>query len=353
MPERLVVHVGPPKTASTFIQRGLYANAAELARQGIYLPVAARLELEPRACCHHHLAWELMGSARFRAERGGWGALAAEIESVGDTAATVVLSSEVLGRAVQEFKLGDEIDERLRMLGRDITVVYVVRDQLSAINSTYAQQVKMMEPMPDFAVHARWAVGSGSFDLDAQLARWRDAADIELVAIPYAIPGGPDPFRAFIRAARLDLDESALVVEPEPVNITLGPIAVEAIRLLRAYLLALNPLLCDDDDAVRRLHRMAARAAQANGWTREAFWGWDRDEAEFAAAAFADSNERFARTVWGTPWPMPLPVERASTRVDPLELRPRDLDQVHQFVATMARRYVKLLAGPEVDPADA
>lgn len=348
---RVVVHLGPPKTASTFIQRALVANERLLESRGVYLPKAGRLELEPKACCHHHLAWELMGSPRFRPQRGGWQALADEIGRPEHRDQTVVISSEVLGRAVLELGLGDEVDRRIRALGRAVTVGYVVRDQLSAINSNYAQQVKLMEDMPDFDTYATGAVRAGWFDLERHLQRWYQGDEVEFVAIPFSGAERSDPLTAFVRATRLLEDDASLVVEPEPVNITLGPVAVEATRLLRSYLLALNPRMSDDDDAIRRLHRMAAHAAQSAGWTREPFWGWQRDAAAAAAASLADSNARFARAVWGTEWPLELPVDRQTARVDLLDLKIRELDQVHQFVAMMARRYVKLLNAPRLGHA--
>jgi hypothetical protein len=339
-----VVHVGPPKTATTYIQRGLFANSDLLARHGVYLPKAARLELEPNAVCHHHLAWELLDSPRFRSDIGGWDALAVELSGV--DAETVLLSSEVMSRHLPTPGFGHRLDQRLRSLGLPITVVYVVRDQLSQINSFYAQQVKMLEDVDAFPPHAAGVLRRGEADLERQVGRWYQADDLDFVAVPFSAISEPNPLVAVLRAARIAVPEAELVASPDPVNITLGPVAVEAIRLLRTYLRGLNRSLSDDDPAVRRLHRVAARRAQELGWCDEAFWGWPPALAARAAEELSASNERFAHAVWGTAWPLPLPVERPLARAHLLALPSERLDQVHEFVVELAKRYARLRAGP-------
>src|SRR5690348_4891369 len=100
MVERLVIHAGAPKTATTFIQRGLFSNREFLAEKGIYLPETGRLELEPHAMCHHHLAWALINPAKYAGSPQGWPALAQELAHV--EAPTVVLSSEVFSRVASQ-----------------------------------------------------------------------------------------------------------------------------------------------------------------------------------------------------------------------------------------------------------
>ncbi len=348
---RLVVHLGPPKTATTSIQRGLFANAELLAAHGVQLPEVARLEFEPRSVCHHHLAWELTGSPRFRPAIGGWDALAAELADV--DAETVLISSEELGRAVISGGAGDRLDERLLSLGRDVTVVFVVRDQLSQLNSDYAQQVKMMEEVVPFGAYATGVLRRGEADLESIASRWYASPRFDFVAVPYPALSDPDPLVTLLRAARIDVPESLLVLEPEALNITLGPVAVEAIRLLRVYLHGLNRSLSADDPAVRRLHRIAARAAKDAGWCDDPYWGWPPALAARAAEQLAPSNERFAQAVWGLKWPLPLPVDRPPARAQLLKLPAAELDRVHEFVVTMAKRYATLRSAPaEPSPPD-
>jgi hypothetical protein len=338
-----VVHVGPPKTATTYVQRELFANADILFRHGVYLPRSGRLELEPRAVCHHHLAWELTGSPRFRSDLGGWDSLVAELEgSDGDVA---LVSSEELARAVTVPDVAARLLDRLRSTGRKVTVVYVVRDQLSQINSFYAQQVKMLEPVDAFVPHVTGMLRRGEADLESLTACWRSAPEVEFVAVPFPQMSESDPLVALLRAARVGVAESELEALPDTVNITLGPIAVEAIRLLRAYLSGLDPSFSHDDIAARRLHRIAAREAKGVGWCDDPFWGWSPALAARAAQRLEPSNQRFAHAVWGTGWPLAMPVDRPRVQTNLLRLPPAELERVHVFVLALARRYVTLRSG--------
>jgi len=76
------------------------------------------------------------------------------------------------------------------------------------------------------------------------------------------------------------------------------------------------------------------------------FWGWPPALAARAAEQLGSSNERFAQRVWGLPWPLPLPVDRPPARAQLLKLPPEDLDRVHDFVVSMAKRYATLRSGP-------
>ncbi|MDX6298561.1 MAG: hypothetical protein QOI51_2418 [Nocardioidaceae bacterium] len=342
---RLVVHVGPPKTATTYFQRGLFANAAVLARHGVYLPRTGRLEFEPNAISHHHLAWDLVDSPRFRPDIGGWDALAVELAEVGPE--TVLISSEVLRRVIIEDGVSERLTERLLSFGRDVTILYVVRDQLSQINSAYAQVVKMLLEVIDFDPLVVRLLELGEQDLEHQLGMWYRSADVDFVGVPWPDLSRPNPLVALLRAARIAVPEDELVIGPQIVNITLGPVAVEAFRLLRAYLARLDPTLTDEDPVIRRLHRVAARRANELGWCAESYWGWTPELAARAAERLGPSNERFAQAVWGTPWPLPLPVERPPARVQLLSLPSSELDRVHQFVTGMARRYATLRSGAD------
>lgn len=337
--KRLVVHVGPPKTATTSIQGALYANEHALAEHGVYLPKAGRSDLARKSLNHHNLAWELMESRRFSEAAGGWDDLTAELADV--EAETVLLTSEVMGRAVAEADASDELDERLLSLGRDVTVVYAVRDQLAGFNSGYAQLVKSFAEAGDFAEHIELVLERGAGDLEQQTCRWYDSPDFDFVAVPFPTLIESDPLVALLHAARVDAPTDALILGGEPSNITLGPVAVTAFRLLRHYLEGLNPAMSHDDKAVRQLHRVAARSAKAAGWCEEPFWGWTPGLAASALERLAESNERFAQAVWGTPWLLPMPVDRPLAEVArPLDLRGRGLPRVQDFVTAMGKRYV-------------
>lgn len=344
---RLVVHVGPPKTASTYFQRALFGNADVLAAHDVYLPETGRSEFSPNSVCHHHLAWELVAGPRFRPKIGGWDALKTELARV--DAETVLISSEVLSWVILNEGKGELLNEKLLGLGREVTIVYVVRDQLSLLSSQYAQRVKLLQEIAAFGPHIAGVLRRGDADLEVQTARWYESPDFDFVAVPVPRLSEPNPLVALLAAARIDIPTAELDVGSDVVNISLGPVAVETFKLLRAYLHGLQPAISDDDMAVRRLHRIAARRARELGWCEDTYWGWPPPLAARAAEQLAPSNERFAQAVWGTSWPLPLPVDRPQARAQLLKLPSDELDRVHDFVITMAKRYATLRSGPAKD----
>lgn len=340
---RLIVHVGPPTTGTSYFQHALFTNAEVLAAHDVFLPRTGRLELAPNAVCHHHLAWDLTGSPRFRPDIGGWDALASELADI--EAETVLLSSELLSPGIFTQGIADLLDARLKALGRKVTVLYVVRDQLSLINSSYSQKVKTLTEVDAFAPHAAGVLRKHEADLERQTGRWYQSPDFEFVALPFPELSDPNPLVALLRAARVAVPVDQLVTDADASSIILGPVAIEAMRLLRTYLHGLNRSISHDDMAVRRLHRIAAREADEAGWCRDPYWGWPPALAAHVAEQLAPSNERFAQAVWGTEWPLPLPVDTPQAQVQPLKLPRRELDRVHEYVFAMTKRYAALRSG--------
>lgn len=341
--KRLVVHVGPAKTATTHIQEALFTNEAVLRELGVYLPKAGRSELSSAAVSHHHLGWELLRSPRFRPRRGGWAALTEELATV--DADTVLLSSEVLASAVSRGA-GDELDRRLQSLRLPMTIVFVVREPLASINSGYGQQVKSFGTGASFREYVEAQLESRRQDLGFQTSRWYDSSEYEFVAVPFPTLVAGDPLTMLLGSVGIDVPAGALTTSSERTNITLGPVGVAAFRLLRHYLQGLNPAVSHHDLAMRRLHVIAARVAKEAGWCDVPYWGWTPDLAARVAEQLAASNERFAQTVWGHSLQMPSPVDRPPAQVELLDLRGRGLPEVQDFVTAMGKRYVGLLARP-------
>src|SRR5581483_5726152 len=100
---RLVIHLGATKTASTFLQKCLFANEALLREHGIYMPKAGRLPWATDVISHHNLAWELYGDRRYRESHGRWNDMLAEVKGTG--ADTVMLSTEAFARLASDAKL--------------------------------------------------------------------------------------------------------------------------------------------------------------------------------------------------------------------------------------------------------
>ena len=109
---RLIAHIGAQKTATTYIQHGLYRNQDVLADHGVYLPTTARLELAPRSVGHHHLVWQYTDQERFRPDIGGWDSLRAELARVQPDVA--LITCEGMAAMAHKHGRGDDLMRELR-----------------------------------------------------------------------------------------------------------------------------------------------------------------------------------------------------------------------------------------------
>ncbi len=143
--KKVVLHVGPSKTASTTVQKFLseYEGSAAFLypRWGWTRPDAG----------HHNLAYEMREDPRFNPEIGGLDRLKKDME----TGRSLFLSSEdfpVFAPSVQKVKtLCDAA-------GYELEVLFFVRDPIARLNSMYTQQIKTFvenSTFTDFAMRAK------------------------------------------------------------------------------------------------------------------------------------------------------------------------------------------------------
>lgn len=337
MVERILIHAGAPKTATTFIQRGLHSNRDLLMSKGIYLPMTGRLELEPNAVCHHHLAWALISPGKYVGSPQGWPALVEELSTVDSP--TVILSSEVFSRVASRAGGAALVEAAAREVCDSVTIVYFVRNQLSMMNSLYGQRVKSLKTVQSFDFHMKVYRGRRLFDFEALLEPWYTNEALGFEALPFTGSRDVDPLEELLHVAGLDLEGHPLVQDKDDVNASLGPIGIEAARLLGSYLRGTFPDFDFDEPASKKLYRLSSSRAQSSGWCDESFWGWTPATAADSADYFAPANDRFARAVWGTDWTIPLPVDKENSAVRLLDLNPPTIEKIHRYVFGLANRF--------------
>lgn len=338
-----MVHIGAERTGSDSIHRGLFSNEELLASHGVLVPRAGRHELSPHATRHHLLPWSLDPGDHPQDPRV-WDELASEIRR--SDARTVLISSELLGRLAAGPETSSALLDRLSGLSDDVTVVYFVREQLSLLNDLYGHGVKTFRLTCDFDSYVDQRVDDRLADL-SQLRAWYDDGPVRFVAVPWNPADGQDAFAALLAAAGIDIETGLLASPPETYGEDLGPVGIEAIRLLGAYLRGRLPDFRPGEPAARKLRRRASTTALAHGWCAEDFWGWTPRSAAEAAARYADGNQEFARRTSGADWSLPSPLDRPRSAAELIELDPQTVTQVHRFVTDMERVFRRLRAKQE------
>lgn len=237
------LHVGAPKTGTTYLQRVLWRNRGALERDGVLFP-------GQRPADHFHAALDLRG-VRFQghddpAVPGAWDRVCAEAR--GWDGAAVVISHEVLAWATEEQ--ARQAVESLQPA--DVHVVYTARDLVRQIPAVWQESVKnrrlvgfprylqsLREPdEPGPWGRAFWAAQ----DAVDVLRRWNAAVPAERIHVVTVPPAGSPEGTLWERfAGLLGLDPGRYRTKLRGSNVSLGRAEVEMLRRV-------NRMLGDDVD---------------------------------------------------------------------------------------------------------
>jgi hypothetical protein len=131
MADVVYLHVGAPKTGTTYVQDRLHANRASLAGHGVHYPVGAHPDMFAPALDLIDRRW---GGQR-EGVRGEWAALAGRVRR---TPGTVVVSQEILAAARSE-----QVTRAMLDLGdAEVHVVYSARDIARQVPAEWQELVK-------------------------------------------------------------------------------------------------------------------------------------------------------------------------------------------------------------------
>lgn len=129
----VVLHIGAPKTGTTFLQQVLWHNRDALARQGVGYPLAAPREHFAATMDLREATW----GGRHEAEwDGAWDRVAARVRAW--SGPRLVFSNELLGAATPE-QVARALDS---LQPAQVQVVFTLRDLARQLPSEWQEQVK-------------------------------------------------------------------------------------------------------------------------------------------------------------------------------------------------------------------
>jgi hypothetical protein len=235
-PKRVFVHVGAPKTGTTFIQGVLWRNREQLADDGVLYPYATRHEHFRAMLDVRERGW---GSHPPGYWRGTWEAVARRATSW--SGHTVIVGNEILGGATegQIQRLADSLEPA------EVHVVFTARDLARQLVSDWQEHIKhkhtvtledFVDDLIDHGLDATPPFGEmfwGLHDADHVLQRWAKvipAERIHVVTLPPPGTPGNALWQRFCEVTDLDPDRYSLQVRRT--NTSLGRAEAEVVRRL-------------------------------------------------------------------------------------------------------------------------
>jgi hypothetical protein len=228
-PQRVYLHIGAPKTGTTYIQALLTKNRDALLRKGILYP-------DSKAEAHHKAVWDLRGTPSQREGtkgiEGSWQTL---VDRVNGADTDVVLSSEHF-----VFALPPHIRTALAAFAGDVHVIYTARDLGRQVPAVWQERIKNNQTM-SFREYIDSITGEegpgfrsfwGAQHAARVLGRWGGSLDPAHVHVVTAPPAGQPPTVLWDRfASVLGLAGGDFETETEgTANVSLSMLQTELLR---------------------------------------------------------------------------------------------------------------------------
>lgn len=284
MADVVYLHVGAPKTGTTYVQDRLLANRHRLAEHGVHYPVGLRADMFGAALDLIERSW---GGQRQNV-RGEWEALAKRVQRCEGTA---IVSHEILAGATAE-----QARRAVEDLGaREVHVVYSARDLGRQIPAEWQESVKHRSRKP-FRRYLRkmqrvrqddspmwfWRVQN----VPDVLARW--AADlpperVHVVTVPQ--PGAPRDLLWHRFCQALALDPAWVPEDSARANSSLGIDEITMLRRLNkrlgrgkldgtAYRRLVRQLIAHETLATRATKRRITVPPELRAWATDLDAAW-------------------------------------------------------------------------------
>lgn len=225
------LHIGAPKTGTTYVQDRLSRNAEQLSRHGVNYP--GRTLGDP-STFHFRAALDLLGQDWGGSPGHADGAWDQMVRKVRRQKAKVVVSHEILAPAP-----ADTVAKVMRDLrGSEIHLVYSVRDLGRQLPAAWQESIKQGRKWTFRRFLNSAERGNAwfarAFDLPGVLSTWgRDLPpeQIHVVTVPRHNTSDPDQlWHRFCRA--LDIDPDWAPLDSDKSNRSLGAVETQLIRRL-------------------------------------------------------------------------------------------------------------------------
>lgn len=225
----IYIHIGPHKSGTTTIQKGLLLNEDVLKSMGVLIPRSGRSMTETAG--HHNLAWELQNNAKFDPFYGTWDDLVREIRNNSNINKVVLSAEGFCSISEQEIeKIGG------KLTGHQVKILMYLRNQDQALQSSWVSQVRNRFVMPFVGSFHDWLeendYRSKNTDYYAMIKRWEKVFSTDSLILSGFSQNfiGENLFTHFLSLC--DIPSSGIIT-PANLNLSPGVKTIEAMRMLK------------------------------------------------------------------------------------------------------------------------
>jgi hypothetical protein len=228
------VHIGAPKTGTTFVQNVLWKNREQLATDGVLYPYESRHQHFPAMLDLRERSWGANPAGHWR---GTWDAVAHRAATW--SGHTVILGNEILGGAT-EPQIQRLVDS---LAPAEVHVIFTARDLARQLVSDWQEHIKhkhtitleaFVDELVEHGHDAQPPFGEmfwGLHDAEHVLGRWAKVVPserIHLITLPPPGTPGNALWQRFCSVTGLDPDRYSLDVRRS--NVSLGRAEAEVVR---------------------------------------------------------------------------------------------------------------------------
>jgi len=287
--QRVYVHIGAPKTGTTYLQNVLWANRDLLATRGALYPYTYPTEHFDAMLDVRQMPW---GGRPAGQHPGAWDAVAGRVRRwQGELS---VVSNELLAGASRETI--ERIVESVQPA--DVHVIYTARDFARQLVSDWQEHIKhrhqitledFVAELRELGLHAQRPFGELFWSLhDAAhvLPRWASVVSpqqVHLVTVPQSGAPGNTLLERFCDVTRLESDRLSL--DGDRANTSLGLAEAELLRRVNGRLAGVPERTYDHVVRQELTEVLGGRSATAVLPARHTDWVLARSEAMVDAVA--------------------------------------------------------------------
>jgi hypothetical protein len=246
------LHIGAPKTGTTYLQHRLARNTRTLAKHDVYVPT--RSPLVSPELFQFRAALDLLGQDWGGPPGHADGAWSQLVRRIRSKSGTSIVSHEILAPAPP-----DVIAKAMRDLeGCEVHVVYSARDLGRALPAAWQESIKQGRRWAYRRFLNRVEFGRPwffrAFDLPSVLTSWSAGVPPERIHLVTVPQRGADPselFRRFCTAFGIDPEWAPL--DSDRLNTSLGVAETQVIRQLNRRMDRSTRREAEYDDLIREL----------------------------------------------------------------------------------------------------